>query len=225
MTALSGVVALLMASLQARPPDTILHNARIFTADPARPNAEAFAVRDGRIVTVGSSRDLLGTAGPDTRTIDLQGAFVAPGFGDSHLHFMSGSLTLNAITLDGLTSREQILAKIAAHAKANPSALWVTGRGWSYGAFPGGLPHRKWLDEAVPDREVAAAQHLASRPSPYQCGEAVLLREGRHHFAGAEGVLVHEHHDPPVERLRTKTLSRQTDRAILVEHEEANRHP
>ncbi|HQZ17337.1 MAG TPA: amidohydrolase [Vicinamibacteria bacterium] len=154
MNALLFAAALLLAQgpVPAPPPEAILHNARVFTADPGRPWAEAFAVADGRIVAVGASRDLLALAGPRTRVVDLGGAFVSPGFGDSHLHFMSGSLTLNAVTLDGLTDLKEIQARIAAFARANPGASWVTGRGWNYGAFPGNLPHRLWLDEVVPDR-------------------------------------------------------------------------
>ena len=154
MNALLIAVALLLdqGPAPAPPPETILHNAHVFTADASHPGAEAFAVRDGRILAVGASRDLLKLAGPGTRVVDLGGAFVSPGFGDSHLHFMGGSLTLNAVTLDGLTGLKEIQARIAAYAKANPGAAWVTGRGWNYGAFPGNLPHRKWLDEIVPDR-------------------------------------------------------------------------
>ena len=149
-----GVLLLAAASAVAQPPERILHNARVFTADAARPWAEAFAIRDRRIVAVGSSRDLLKLAGPATERIDLRGAFVSPGFGDSHIHFMSGSLTLNAVTLDGLATREEIVARVADYAKANPRAAWITGRGWSYSAFPDGLPRREWLDAAVPDRPV-----------------------------------------------------------------------
>ena len=147
------ILALLLLSPQAPPPpDAIYHHARVFTADRVRPWAEAFAVRDGRITAVGSSSELLGSAAPATRLVDLEGAFVSPGFGDSHLHFMSGSLTLNAVTLDGLTDLKEIQARIAAYAKANPASPWITGRGWNYGAFPGGLPHKKWLDQVAPDR-------------------------------------------------------------------------
>ncbi len=152
MTALPLAFAFLIASAQPPAPEAILHNARVFTADPNQTAAEAFAIKDGRIVAVGASLELLKTAGPETRIVDLQGAFVVPGFGDSHLHFVSGSLTLNAVTLDGLNSLEQVQSRIAAHAKANPGAAWITGRGWNYGVFPGNLPHRKWLDEVVPDR-------------------------------------------------------------------------
>ena len=149
---LLGALALFARPAMAQPPERILHNASVFTADAARPWAEAFAIRGGRIVAVGSSLEVLNLAGPATERLDLQGAFVSPGFGDSHLHFMSGSLTLNAVVLDGLSNVPQIQSRIAAYAKANPGAAWVTGRGWNYAAFPGNLPHRKWLDEAVRDR-------------------------------------------------------------------------
>lgn len=154
MNALLVAAALLLSQIPvtAPPPETILHNGRVFTADASRPWVDAFAVRDGRITAVGASSDLLKLAGPGTRVVDLGGAFVSPGFGDSHLHFMSGSLTLNAVTLDGLRDLMAIQARIAGYAKANPGASWITGRGWNYGAFPGNLPHRKWLDEIVPDR-------------------------------------------------------------------------
>ena len=145
--------AILLLQAEA-PPDTILHNARVFTADPGRPSAAAFAVTGGRIVQVGASADVLKTAGPQTRTLDLEGAFVSPGFGDSHLHFMSGSLTLSEVRLEGLNRVEDIQARVAAYARDHPETPWIAGRGWSYAAFPGGLPKRQWLDEVVKDRPV-----------------------------------------------------------------------
>jgi predicted amidohydrolase YtcJ len=149
---LAAALHLLQDAAAPPPPEVILHNARVFTADPSHPWADAFAVRDGRIVAVGASSDLLASADAATRVVDLGGAFVSPGFGDSHLHFMSGSLTLNEVRLDGLSRLTAIQARIAAYAKSRPAAAWITGRGWGYAAFPGNLPHRKWLDEAVPDR-------------------------------------------------------------------------
>lgn len=148
---LSGLL-LAQAPAGAPAPEAILHNARVFTGDKAHPWAEAFAVRDGRILAVGSSVEILALSGPGTRAIDLGGAFVSPGFGDSHLHFMSGSLTLNAVSLDDAPDLRTIQARIATFAKAHPEAPWITGRGWMYGAFPGNLPHRRFLDEIVPDR-------------------------------------------------------------------------
>ena len=151
---LASVVLALAAAQPPTPsaPDVIWHNARVFTASIEKPYAEAFAIAGDRIVAVGASTDLVKTAGGGTRLIDLKGAFVAPGFGDSHLHFMGGSLTLNAVTLDGVTNLKTIQSLIASYAQAQPKASWITGRGWNYAAFPGNLPHRKWLDEVVPDR-------------------------------------------------------------------------
>ncbi len=149
---LSGLFALLLAGAAVAPPETIFHNARVFTADTENPSAEAFSVREGRIVAVGSSKEVLESAGATTRIVDLRGAFVAPGFGDAHLHFLSGSLTLTNVTLDDLTALEAIQARVAAHAGANKASAWITGRGWTYGSFPGGLPDRRALDAVVADR-------------------------------------------------------------------------
>ena len=146
------IAPFLLLGLASPPPETIFHNARVFTADNAHPTAEAFSIRDGRIVDVGSSAAVLKTKGPATRTVDLHGAFVSPGFGDSHLHFMSGSLTLSGVVLDGLNDLKAIQARIAVAAAASGEGSWVTGRGWNYGAFPGNLPHRKWLDEVTKGR-------------------------------------------------------------------------
>jgi predicted amidohydrolase YtcJ len=149
------VLTLALAVLVADPPpDFVVHHARVFTADTERPWAEGFAVRNGRITAVGTSTEILALAGESTRKIDLKGGFVSPGFGDSHLHFMSGSLTLNSVTLDDLKTIQQVQQRIAEYAKAHPGTGWISGRGWSYGLFPGSLPHRKWLDEVVPDRPV-----------------------------------------------------------------------
>ncbi len=150
MNLLPLAASLLFAA--AAPPDTILHHARVFTADPDRPVAEAFALLGERIVAVGTSAEILKLAGSATRVVDLGGAFVSPGLGDSHIHFMSGSLTLNEVVLDGMNDVKAMQSRIAAWAKEHPGNPWVVGRGWSYGAFPGNLPHRKWLDEAIPDR-------------------------------------------------------------------------
>src|SRR5688572_20975323 len=67
-------------------PELILTGGRIYTLDPARPWAEAVAVRGDRIVGVGTSAEMRQAAGSSTRVIDLNGAFVTPGFNDGHVH-------------------------------------------------------------------------------------------------------------------------------------------
>ena len=89
--------------------DLILTNARIYTVDAEKPWAEAVAIAGERILTVGSTEVVAATAGPETRIIDLDGAFVSPGFNDAHVHMDStGSLITGVNLLDVPEARERI---------------------------------------------------------------------------------------------------------------------
>jgi hypothetical protein len=81
--AVAAVSALVLGACAAPGPDTVLLNGRIFTGNPARPWAEALAVRGDRIVSVGATADVTGQAGASTRRIDLGGRAVVPGFNDA----------------------------------------------------------------------------------------------------------------------------------------------
>lgn len=83
---LAGSVLWLTAQPAAAEPDLILVNARVFTADPNRPWAEAVAIEDGLIAMVGSTEDVRGAAGPDTRVIDAEGRLLTPGLTEAHAH-------------------------------------------------------------------------------------------------------------------------------------------
>ena len=67
-------------------PDLILVNARVYTVDSANPRAEAFAVKDGRFVAVGSTADVSNLATARTQVIDASQMTVTPGFIDTHCH-------------------------------------------------------------------------------------------------------------------------------------------
>jgi predicted amidohydrolase YtcJ len=112
------------------------------------------AVREQSILAVGSSAEIQKLKEKKTDVVDLKGRFVAPGFIDAHLHFSGGSLTLGMVNLEDAWSVEEVQKRILAFAKANPQAEWIEGRGWFYGAFPGGMPHKKYLDAIVADRPV-----------------------------------------------------------------------
>jgi hypothetical protein len=84
--------------------------------------------------------------------VDAHGGTVAPGFNDSHVHFISGGMTLGDVDLAGLTTLAEVQDKIRAFAATHADAAWVEGRGWLYSPFPGGTPTREQLDAAVPDR-------------------------------------------------------------------------
>lgn len=72
-------------------PGLILTGAKVFTADSAQPWAEALAVRDDRILTVGTNAEIAKLAGPATQRLDVGGRVIVPGFNDSHAHLGCGN--------------------------------------------------------------------------------------------------------------------------------------
>jgi predicted amidohydrolase YtcJ len=134
--------------------DRVFVNGRVWTGDDARPWAEALAVRGPLLLAVGTTAQVKALAEKKTDVVDLKGRFVAPGFNDAHLHFMDGSLSLESVDLTEAENVEQIQRRLADYVKAQSERPWITGRGWPYSAFPGGLPHKKWLDTVVSDRPV-----------------------------------------------------------------------
>jgi predicted amidohydrolase YtcJ len=151
--AISTTAALLGLATAADPPaDLVLTGGRIWTADAAKPWAEAVAIRDGRIAFVGDAAGAMALKGPGTRAAALGGRLVLPGFNDAHVHLVSGALSLERVDLIEDGSVDAVQRRIRAFAAANPKAPWVLGRGWLYGSFPGGLPTKEQLDAAVPDR-------------------------------------------------------------------------
>src|SRR2546425_12997541 len=76
--------------MKTNEPDLILHNARITTLDPNRPEANNLAVKDGRVAGVDDAEQY--KRGPNTKVIDLKGRRVIPGLNDSHLHVIRGGV-------------------------------------------------------------------------------------------------------------------------------------
>src|SRR6056297_2867814 len=90
LTSLLGLMAF-FGSAMAQAPETIYHNGTVITLDDEKPLAEAVAVRDGRILAVGSEADILLLSGDATRRVDLAGKTLVPGFVESHGHtYMMG---------------------------------------------------------------------------------------------------------------------------------------
>jgi predicted amidohydrolase YtcJ len=134
------------------PADFVLTGGRVWTAEAAGPWAEAVATRDGRIIYVGDAAGASRHRGPKTKLFPLGGRLVVPGFDDSHIHLMSGALSLERVDLIEDQTLAAVQARVRAFAAAHPGSPWVLGRGWLYGSFPGGLPTKQQLDTAVTDR-------------------------------------------------------------------------
>ncbi len=145
----------LHAQRSAPPADLIVVNARVYTADEARPLVEAFAVRDGRIVFVGSSQEATVFRGPTTRTLDATGRTVVPGMVDAHAHFGGLAQKLRTVDLVGTRSYSEVIARVAEKAKSVPKGTWIEGRGWDQNAWGDTrFPTHDLLSAALPDHPV-----------------------------------------------------------------------
>ena len=130
--------------------DLLFTGGAIYTADPARPWAAAVAVRDGRILAVGSAADLAELQGPSTVVTNLAGKLLLPGFTESHVHFIE--LALRAAQVEATEARsagevvELVRAKLNPSGSATParSDTWIRGGGWNANIWTDGVaPHRR----------------------------------------------------------------------------------
>ena len=154
--------ALLAGAVRAdSPADLLLLHARIATMDPARPEAEALAVRGDRIVAVGTSEALAALRGPGTQVIDAAGRRVVPGFIEGHGHFLSLGEQLSVLDLRETRSWEEIVERVRAAALDAKPGEWIEGAGWHQEKWPGvpadavnGVPRNTALDAAAPRNPV-----------------------------------------------------------------------
>jgi len=144
----------------------------VYTLDDERPAAEAVAVRGERIAVVGSNAQAEALVGPDTRVIDLDGAFVSPGFNDGHVHVESTGALIVGVNLLEVHEPEGFREEIARAAERLAPGSWITRGDW--GAYEewevgstgregeGGAestggpftPHRDLIDDVTPNHPV-----------------------------------------------------------------------
>lgn len=153
------LLTLLLPLAAVAQPTFVLHNARIYTVNPAQPRAEALAVESGRIVAVGSDAEMLARY-PDWPRVNAEGRTVVPGFIDAHAHLMGLGQYLTQVDLVGTGSKEEVVARASAFAESLPRGAWLMGRGWDQNDWPAApdgshpFPTRHDLDAAFPDRPV-----------------------------------------------------------------------
>ena len=151
----TGCVAAGRPSDGATRADLIAVNGRVHTVDDAQPRAEAFAVKDGRFLAVGSSDDIRNLAGPDTPVLDLAGMTVTPGFIDAHSHPSGGGLSALRSVDTNTGSIAGIKDALAERAASTPPGEWVIGYMYDDTKLEEGRALRRTdLDEAVPNHPV-----------------------------------------------------------------------
>jgi predicted amidohydrolase YtcJ len=135
--------------------DLILTGGKIWTENPAQPEAQAVAISNRRVAHVGSSADTLRLRDARTKLIDLGGRRVVPGFGDAHVHFYYGGASLASVQLRSARSREEMRDRIANFARSRPKGEWILLGEWDPQAWDSAiLPTHELIDDVTPDHPV-----------------------------------------------------------------------
>jgi predicted amidohydrolase YtcJ len=133
----------------AAPPQLILFHGRILTVDSRDSIAEALAIRDGKIIAVGTDRDMLRLAGAATRRIDLHGRTATPGLVDSHAHVAdAGVQQLYHVHLSDASAVADVVRRVQAGIAGLKAGEWLQGDGWDEGK----LAERRYVTAADLDR-------------------------------------------------------------------------
>lgn len=135
----------------------ILHNGRITTQDPAKPEVSAIAIDRGKVGAIGTDDEILKLANSSTQMIDLENRRAIPGLNDSHLHVIRAGLFSNLeLRWDGVPTIAQAMRQLKEQAQRTPPPQWVRViGGWNEFQFAEGrMPSFKEINDAAPDTPV-----------------------------------------------------------------------
>jgi predicted amidohydrolase YtcJ len=119
-----------------------------------RHDSATVAVSGGTIVALGHEALAGAPGGGRTRVVDVGDGTIVPAFRDGHLHPLWGGYWKAGVPLDGATSVDDLLRRVAEHAHEHPARRWITGAGYDPALLPGGLGTAQLLDQVVDDRPV-----------------------------------------------------------------------
>jgi predicted amidohydrolase YtcJ len=193
------------AAAQEQPADLIVTNAKVHTMDEHRPQATAFAVKDGKFIAVGNESLAAPYRGEKTRLIDARGRTLIPGLNDSHAHVIRGGRFYNLeLRWDGVDSLERALTMIREQARRTPKGQWVRViGGWSpYQFKEKRMPTVRELNEAAPDTPTFVlflySQGMINRAAVQALGlteETKAPEGGRYEFVDG-GAILHAEPNP-----------------------------
>jgi predicted amidohydrolase YtcJ len=131
--------------------DLLFHGGTLLTQEGATPVAHALSVRGGRIAAVGRNDEVMPLAGPNTRTIDLAGRTLIPGFNDAHAHIWKiGHLLTTMVDLRPVDSLQALGRKLRDASEGLPPDAWLLGRGYNEARLAEGRSPTRWdLDRLV----------------------------------------------------------------------------
>jgi predicted amidohydrolase YtcJ len=124
-----SIVTTMGCAFQNEPADLIVHNALIYSMDQANTVYQAMAIKDGKIIELGSERQILNKYKSD-QNLDAAQQVIYPGFIDAHCHFLGYGRMLNEVQLEGTASYVEVVQKVENYLVKNPDCSFIVGRGW-----------------------------------------------------------------------------------------------
>jgi hypothetical protein len=141
--------------LRDRSPDLIVHNAQVHTLDDDNLVAEAIAIKDGRILALGTSTEIKRLSEPGTRSVNAGGRTALPGFLDGHIHLLEVGIDMSWLRLNDCQSIEEMMEMVRQRADETPPGQWIMGRGWMETRFKEErLPTRQDIDAVTTEHPV-----------------------------------------------------------------------
>jgi len=163
------LIALFAACGPENPADLILLNGQVYTLDERRPTAEAVAIRGEHILAVGASDEIRMLASVDTRVIDLDGAFVSPGFNDSHVHVEGTGALLVGVNLLDVHEPVAFAERIGGAAERLPEGSWITRGDWgAYEQWSAGSTGREGGEETGGEGQADGADQADGPFTPHR---------------------------------------------------------
>ncbi|MET4080795.1 putative amidohydrolase YtcJ [Pedobacter sp. UYP30] len=133
--------------------DLIVYNAKVYTVNNNFDTVEAFAVKQGRILALGKTDEILSNYKAADK-IDAGGKPVYPGFIDAHAHFFEYGQHLQMADLRDTKSWQEVIDRLKTFAKTH-SEGWLIGNGWDQNDWDNkDFPTNDKLNDAFPNRPV-----------------------------------------------------------------------
>jgi predicted amidohydrolase YtcJ len=148
-------VILILSCQQKTEVDSIIVNAKVYTVNDNFEEAEAFAVKDGKFIAVGSSIDIEAKYISSNR-VDAKGQAIVPGLIDAHCHFLNLGFMSQEVDLFGTKSFDEVVNKITDFSNTNNKPAYIKGRGWDQNDWEvKEFPDNKLLNKLFPDTPIA----------------------------------------------------------------------
>jgi len=131
--------------------DLIVYNAQVYTVDSTFSTAQAFAVKDGKFIAIGSNAEIQRKYEAKEK-IDADGKAIYPGFYDAHAHLFDEAELMDQVDLNGADSFEEVIQRVKNYQQKNPNKTWLIGGGWDQNRWKDkSFPTKELLDSAFPD--------------------------------------------------------------------------